>query len=391
MPSNFHFAKTPEIYFGAGKSGLIGKLIKKFGSSVLLISGSESLKQSGKWEEIMQQLTKEKLQYIHISLKGEPSPTFVDTVCQSYKGKGINAILAIGGGSVVDVGKAISAMLTQKNSVFNYLEGVGDKIHNGVKIPFIAVPTTSGTGSETTKNAVLSQVGLNGFKKSIRHDNFVPDIAIIDPELTISLPSHITAACGMDAFTQLLESFVSTKASPMTDSLAYEAMRSIREALLPVCTTHPDNIKFRSYMAYASMISGITLANAGLGIVHGFASAIGGFFNIPHGVVCGTLMGAATRKNIELLAKNDKNSEAFKKYARIGKMMVHGCEKDDFLYASKLVDLIDDWTKRLAIPKLGAYGIQESDLEKIIAITGQKNNPVKLEKQDLLKILIECL
>ena len=144
-------------------------------------------------------------------------------------------------------------------------------------------------------------------------------------------------------------------------------------------------------MTYASMISGITLANAGLGIVHGFASVIGGFFNIPHGVVCGTLMGAATRKNIELLEKSDKNSEAFKKYARSGKMMVHGCEKDDFLYASKLADLIDDWTKLLAIPKLGAYGMQESDLEKIIAITGQKNNPVKLDKQDLLEILTECL
>ena len=391
MLTQFYFAKTPEIYFGAGKSGLTGKLIKKFGTSVLLITGAESLKKSGKWDDLIKQLKKEDIEFSHIPLHGEPGPAFVDTVCQSYKRKGINAVLAIGGGSVIDAGKAISAMMTRDDSVYNYLEGVGDKIHNGVKLPFIAVPTTSGTGSETTKNAVLSEIGPNGFKKSIRHDNFVPDIAVVDPELTITLPAHITAACGLDAFTQLLESYVSTNASPMTDSLAFEGMHRIRDALVPACTTQAENIEVRTSMAYASMISGITLANAGLGIVHGFASAIGGLFNIPHGVACGRLMGPATRKNIEQLANKNIKSEAFKKYARTGKMMVHGCEKNDERYAFELAGLIDDWTTKLEIPGLDSFGIKEADFDKIIRSTGQKNNPVHLDNNDLYEILKQSL
>jgi alcohol dehydrogenase class IV len=384
---NFYFAKSPEIHFGPHKSNMLGKLVKRYGDAVLVITGSKSLQESGMWELITQQLKLENIRYFHVPLQGEPSPTFVDNICSVYRGKGINAVIAIGGGSVVDAGKAISAMLPQNDSVFSYLEGIGKKVHDGRKIPFIAVPTTSGTGSETTKNAVLSQVGSDGFKKSIRHDHFVPDIAVIDPTLTFSLPAHITAACGMDAFTQLLESYVSTGASWMTDSLAFDAMHKIRDSLVQACTTHSKDMEVRSKMAYASMISGITLANAGLGVVHGFASVIGGYFYIPHSIICGRLMGPATRANIEKLANENPEDPAFKKYARIGKMMVHGCEHNDELYAYKLAEVIEEWTDKLAVPLLSSFGVTEKDADKIVKETGQKNNPVKLNTSDLHKIL----
>ena len=230
MADNFHFAKTPEIHFGAGKFALTGRLAKKFGSIVLVVTGAESLKKSGKSDDLVKQFRNEDIKFSFVSIHDEPNPDFIDDIVKINRTKGIKVVIAIGGGSVVDAGKAISAMLPVEDSVFNYLEDVGSKIPNGIKIPFIAIPTTSGTGSETTKNAVLSSTGENGFKKSLRHDNFVPDIAIVDPELTLTLPPHITAACGMDAFTQLLESYVSTKASLITDSLAFYGLNRIRDA-----------------------------------------------------------------------------------------------------------------------------------------------------------------
>ncbi len=387
MADNFHFAKTPEIHFGAGKFSLTGRLTKKFGSNVLVVTGAESLKKSGKSDDLVKQFRNEDIKFSFVSIHNEPNPDFIDDVTKRNRTKGIKVVIAVGGGSVVDAGKAISAMLPVEDSIFNYLEDVGNKIHSGVKIPFIAIPTTSGTGSETTKNAVLSSTGENGFKKSLRHDNFVPDIAIVDPELTLTLPPHITAACGMDAFTQLLESYVSTKASLITDSLAFEGLHRIRDALLSACTTHQRDVEVRSSMSYASMISGITLANAGLGTVHGFASAIGGYFNIPHGVVCGTLMGTVSRKTIELLTETDTQSIAFKKFARVGKMFIHSCNNDDIYYALKLADIIDEWTEILDIPKLGAFGIKESHFKKIINATGNKNNPVNFGKSELTAIL----
>jgi alcohol dehydrogenase class IV len=290
----------------------------------------------------------------------------------------------------VDGGKAISAMIPQDTSVCDYLEGVGNKQHNGEKIPFVAVPTTSGTGSEATKNAVLSKVGEQGFKKSIRHDRFVPDVAVIDPELMIACPPEVSAACGMDAFTQLLESYVSTRASPFTDALAYSGISHLKDSLIPVCTTEGQSLAKRAAMAYASLLSGLTLANAGLGVVHGLASPIGGFFAIPHGVVCGTLLGAEVRGNIEKLRREEGEDRiALRKYARIGALV---CGRDPGggdvdLGCDLLVETIDEWTETLAIPRLGDYGIRASDLDRIVAVAGNKNNPVKLSEEEIKDLL----
>ncbi len=224
----------------------------------------------------------------------------------------------------------------------------------------------------------------------MRHANFIPDIALIDPELMLSCPADISAACGMDAFTQLLESYVSVKSSPVTDTLVLSGIESLKNSLIPACSIGVNDINVRSAMAYASLISGITLANAGLGIVHGLASAIGGFFNIPHGVICGTLVGAATKINIQKLMKSDsKNMIYLKKYAEIGKM-ISGNQQDNIEENNKFIgEKISEWIEILPIPKLSEFGIKESDIKKIIKSSGIKNNPVKLDQDDMRKILLD--
>jgi alcohol dehydrogenase class IV len=290
---------------------------------------------------------------------------------------------------VVDAGKAVSVMLGKTEPVEAYLEGIGTKIHDGSKVPFIAVPTTAGTGSETTKNAVLSQVGENGYKRSIRHNNFVPDIALVDPELCLNCPPDVTAASGMDAFTQLLESYVSTNASPFTDVLAYHGMTLIKDNLVQAATTDAKDVEVRAAMSYAALLSGITLANAGLGVVHGLASSIGSYYNIPHGVVCGTLVGAATKMTIERLKdKEETGISALEKYAQIGKLFSDNIKEDLDHYCEILVDKIEEWTQLLNIPKLNKYGLRESDLEKIVHVTGNKNNPVQLDHEDIKQIIL---
>jgi len=336
-------------------------------------------------------LEKKSITIYQATVRTEPSPLIIDNIVRKYGDHNIDIIAAIGGGSVIDAGKAVSAMMTKKESIMAYLEGVGNKLHDGKKVPFIALPTTSGTGSEATKNAVISQSEKReqkGFKKSLRHDNFVPDIAIIDPELTLSCPAGVTAACGMDALTQVLESYTSTHASAMTDSLAYGALTVIGDSLVPASTTHPDNLELRTRISYASYISGLTLANAGLGIVHGFASAIGGLFNIPHGVVCGTLLAQTCRMNIESLIQTDPDGIALRKYHNAANLLdpqnrlsvpVDGCRH--------LVSLLDTWTDQLDIPTLGSYGVAAKDIGRIVKSTALKNNPVKLSPKQLSQIL----
>ena len=269
---------------------------------------------------------------------------------------------------------------------------VGNKNHDGQKIPYIAIPTTSGTGSEATKNAVISEIGPNGFKKSLRHDNLVPNIAIIDSELMISCPKSISAACGMDTFTQLLEAYVSTNASPMTDALAFSGMKFIAQNLVLACSTGATDIDVRAGMAYGSLMSGISLANAGLGIVHGLASSIGGFFDIPHGIVCGTLLAEATKMNIKKLQELGLGGkESLKKHAKIGALLTGGKllqEGNIAHYCSILIETLENWTKELKIHSLGDFGIEEKDVEKIVSNTGMKNNPIELKKEEIKQIVL---
>ena len=384
---DFKFIVNTQLYFGAGKFKLLPKLMNSFGENLLLISGGESLKKSSQYKWLLNVLKNSSTKIYFSSIQSEPSPNQVDEIVRIYQKKNIHVVISIGGGSVIDAGKAVSAMLTKKDSISVYLEDVGSQIHDGKKIPFIAVPTTAGTGSEATKNAVLSLVSEKGFKKSLRHEKFVPDIAVVDPELTLSCPGGITAACGMDALTQLIESYVSINASPMTDSLVLGGLRIMGDAVLKSTVVDPTDMEARTRICYGSYISGLTLANAGLGVVHGFAAVIGGFFPIPHGVICGTLLAQVTQKNIEALIRLDPEGNSLLKYANAGKLLGKTKKNDLIGNARALSDLLMEWTEILKIPLLGQFGVTKDDINKIVSVTAQKNNPVTLTKEDLKDIL----
>jgi alcohol dehydrogenase class IV len=294
MVKPFQFSRLPLICFGTGKIQVLPGLIRRYGNVIILVTDQRSFIKSSYAQVLFESFRKEGIRYHHFVITGEPSPEMVDTAVEKFKNEEVNAVVSIGGGSVLDAGKAISAVMRVQGSVREYLEGTGSREHPGTKLPFIALPTTSGTGSEATKNAVISQIGKSGFKKSLRHDNFVPDIAVVDPDLTLSCPQNITAASGMDCFTQLTESFLSNKSCKYTDALAWEGLKAIKSSLIQSYVNGQDP-EARSGMAFAALTSGICLANAGLGVVHGLASSVGVMFPVPHGVVCGTLMAQIGR------------------------------------------------------------------------------------------------
>lgn len=386
MVKPFRFSRLPLIYFGTGDIKVLPGLIRRYGNVIILVTAKGSFTKSSYAEAMFESFRMEGIRFYHIVIPGEPSPEMIDAVSWKFRYEAVDAVIAIGGGSVLDAGKAISAMIHVQGSVKEYLEGVGTREHPGTKLPFIALPTTSGTGSEATKNAVISQIGKDGFKKSLRHENFVPDIAIVDPDLTLSCPGDITAASGMDCFTQLIESYLSDKASEYTDGLAWEGLKALKSSLVQ-CYNNGQDIVARTGMSFAALTSGICLANAGLGVVHGFASSIGGLFNVPHGVVCGTLMAPANALTVRELRKRNSNQEALNKYVSLGRLFLDEEGKSDDYYINGFVEYLSNLSDDLKLERLGQYGIKEEDLDPICRITELKNNPVKLDTDDLIEIL----
>jgi alcohol dehydrogenase class IV len=383
----FHFSNTPQLHFGVDKICSLPGLVNVYGSNVLVVTGAQSFVSSPKGKQILELLGASALQFAQISK--EPSPQMIDDIVSGYASRNIHAVVAMGGGSVLDAGKAIAAMLPLRESVKQYLEGVGTKTHPGTRLPLIAIPTTSGTGSEATKNAVLSETGPLGFKRSLRHNNFVPDIAIVDPSLTISCSKQVTASSGMDAFTQLFESYLSTASNAITDALALEGLRLVSRSLKSAFD-NGENLEARSDMSLAAFLSGVSLANAGLGLVHGFASSIGGYVEIPHGVVCSTLMAPANRLTVAELRK-ENNARFLQKYSAVGKIFSADNGKSADYYTDYLLDTIQRWTSEMEIPRLGAYGITPEDFKTIIDATDNKNNPVKISKEGMHSILQSAL
>lgn len=386
MVKPFQFSRLPLIHFGPGKIKLLPGLIRKYGSRILLVRGEKAFDGSEIMSSLLEKFAAEGIEYQVVNVSHEPSPKLIDETVAGFSDEKIDTVVSIGGGSVMDAGKAISAMLFRKEGVREFLEGVGTREHPGSKVPFIAVPTTSGTGSETTKNAVLSETGKNGFKRSLRHDNFVPDVALVDPELTISCPPAVTAASGMDCFSQLTEAFLSDKSCEYTDCLAVEGLKAVKDNLQRSFTDGAD-ISARSGMSFAALTSGICLANAGLGVVHGFASSIGGMFSIPHGVVCGTIMASANEITVRELRRSGKNSKALEKYAALGRIFIESAIISDDYYIDAFIDFLRDLTFMFELSRLGVYGIKSEDIENICSITEQKNNPVKLNNESLAGIL----
>lgn len=386
MVEPFQLAPLPLIHFGCGKRDLLADLVKRYGSEIILVTGRRSFMESPEAEKLISSLKARSIRFQHVIVSGEPSPSLIDDAVKMIANQPVAATVAIGGGSVVDAGKAISAMLYKEDSVSMYLEVVGNRDHPGTKVPFIAVPTTSGTGSETTKNAVISEVGKGGFKRSLRHDNLVPDIAVVDPELTVNCPPDITAAAGMDCFTQLVEAYLSEKSGVMTDALATEGIRAVKRSLVR-SYKHGHDTGARSDMSFAALMSGICLANAGLGAVHGIAGTLGGMFGIPHGIICGTLMAAANEVNVRVLRNSSDKPSVLAKYAALGKIFCSEEGRADEWYIDSFLEKLNEMTVQLQLPGLGRYGLRPDDIPMICVATDIKNNPVRLTSDDLAEII----
>lgn len=386
MAEPFQLARIPKIIFRPGAIADLPGIVKTYGKKIILVTGKNSFIKSVYADKLISELDALAITYRHITITGEPSPEVVDKAVSDLSNEEFNLVVAIGGGSVLDAAKAISAMMYKSDSLAEFLEEVGVKEHPGTKLPFIAVPTTSGTGSEATKNAVISRIGINGFKRSLRHDNIVPDVALIDPELTLKCPPDITAASGMDCFTQLTEAYLSNKSSKITDTIALEGIKAIKKSLVRSFKNGND-LEARSGMSLAALCSGICLANAGLGAVHGFATSIGGRYDIPHGIVCGTLMASANDLNIRVLRKNSKNDMALKKYVILGKLFNDEDGKSDDYYIDGFIKYLLGLTNELELTGLKTYGLDEKEIRKICSITEMKNNPVKLSVDDLIEIV----
>ncbi len=391
MPAGFSIARLPRIEFGAGAIGRLPALAGQYGSTALLITGASSLLRSSAWPLIENGLRTAGISWKRESISGEPSPQTVDDIAQRYRSQGIDVVVGISGGSVLDAAKAVAGLLRSDRSVMDYLEGVGPELpYEGPATPYIAVPTTAGTGSEATKNAVLSVAGRDGFKKSFRDEQLVPQYALVDPDLLTTCPPPLIAADGMDALTQLLEAYVSTRANPFTDALAWSGMQAARDSLLPWYEGTGDQDEARSGMAYAALASGICLAQTGLGSVHGLASPLGAFFPIPHGVVCGTLVAAATRMNIDAMLAREGENTALEKYARVGELLCRGRFATPEQAWEELVSLLDRWTQRLELPTLDHYGVHPAHFAQIISHSrgsSMKTNPIVLTDDEIGTIL----
>lgn len=384
MALQFQTKLCKNIIFGADSWLNILENVNNLGNKALFILSPTFFK-SSHWQN-----TQTNEASVHFALfetiSGEPSPTLIDDIVTRWKDRNIDVVIACGGGSVLDAGKAVAAMLCEQGSVKDFLEGIGDKTPSGKTLPFIAVPTTSGTGSEVTCNAVLSEIGEGGFKKSLRHDNYMPEVALVDPKLTLTCPRNVTINCAMDALSQLVEGYLSKGGNNISEAMALEGITAMASAIEEV-VENGESLEARSKVAYASMLSGLVLTNSGLGTVHGFASAIGGLFDIPHGVVCGTLMAHANRLTLQRL-RREKNTNpiALKKYAKLG--VIFGSEasteneQQDF-FISELIRL----SSVFEIAALSDYGVQQDDIDRIVAVTSNKNNPVHLSYEEMAEVL----
>ncbi|HEX7496994.1 MAG TPA: iron-containing alcohol dehydrogenase [Candidatus Limnocylindrales bacterium] len=404
----FSIARLPRIMFGGGTSGELGSVVREFGQKALVIVRGPSFTASPDWARIRSGLESGGVEFTLESVSGEPSPTIVDGIVARHRGSGsgsgpapFDVVVGIGGGSVLDTAKAVAGLLITGNSVMDHLEGVGPELpYRGPSVPFIAVPTTAGTGSEATKNAVVSVRGRGGFKKSFRDEMLVARVAIVDPDLLAACPPELIAGNGMDALTQLLESYVSTKANPFTDALATSGLAAVRDGLAvwfgEASTARgaagPGTVAAaaRQRMAYAALCSGICLAQAGLGAVHGLASPLGAQHPIPHGAACGATLVAVTRVNIIALEAREPGNRALSRYAAVGRLFSGRADTDYRAARSALVQALESLTASLGVPRLSSFGIIESSIPALVADSrgsSMKTNPILLTDDEIGSIL----
>lgn len=329
----------------------------------------------------------------------EAGPQVVDAIVEAEHAAhdAADVVIGFGGGSAVDAGKALSAALILPGSIREYLEGVGTRSPDGKKVPFIAIPTTAGTGSEVTKNAVLSDITA-GYKKSLRHDNYVPDLTLIDPELQLSCPRDVTAASGMDAVTQLLEALLSTRSSPLTDALAIDGLVHAGRSYARAVERGDSDVDARAGMAYAAYLSGRCLANAGLGVVHGLAGPAGAHSAVPHGLVCGALLRPATERLVSRLRSEPAGSAALVKLAGAGYALtgsaLHAAatgERTTEDGLARLLTRLAEFERIASFPRLSAYGLTPEIADQVAGEASNKNSPVDFTESERRELLHGCL
>jgi alcohol dehydrogenase class IV len=378
---NFEFAAPTRIIFGEGRINEVAKLVAAMGSRALVVEG-----RSARAESLVQQLRDQHIATTTLRVAAEPTVALVVQGTAHARSERCDVVVALGGGSVIDTGKAIAALLTNDGPVHDYLEVVGNgRPLTNRAAPFIAIPTTAGPGAEVTRNAVLMAEEAR-VKVSLRSPLMLPTVALIDPVLTYTLPPAVTASTGLDALTQCIEPFVSPNANPLSDAVAREGIRRAAAALRRAFHDGAD-VDARRDMAVASVCGGLALANAKLGAVHGFAAPLGGLFPVPHGTACARLLPSVAAINVRALRARAPYSPALGRYDEVARIVTgtHAARAED------AVEWLEALVEELGVPKLAAYGARDEDVTRVVAAARQassmQGNPIVLTDEELAEAL----
>jgi alcohol dehydrogenase class IV len=377
---SFELSVPEKIIFGKGSLGRLGQLVSGYGNRALIVHGANP-DRARSLEGLLAKST------THLcSIPNEPTIEDIAKGVEEAKTRNVTLVVGIGGGSVIDAAKAISGLATNSGDILDYLEVIGrGNPLTKAGLPCVAIPTTAGTGAEATKNAVIASLE-HQVKVSLRSPFLLPRIALVDPELTYSLPVKVTIATGLDALTQLIEPLVSARGNPVTDGLCREGIPRVARSL-PAVVQNGKNFAAREEMALASLFGGLALANAGLGAVHGFAGPIGGMFNAPHGLICGILLPFVVDANIHALRLRAPDSIALSRYDEIGRLLTGS---PDALATDGLAWLTD-LRKTLNVPALSSLDIPKQSIPEIASkaakASSMKANPIELTQPELEAIL----
>ena len=382
----FEFATAGRIIFGPGTQEEFGPIAGELGRRALVVHGSNPARS----KPLLAIIGAANMEYSCFEVRGEPTVEQVTDGVHHARQAESDLVIGFGGGSVIDSAKAIAGLVTNPGAILDYLEVIGRGKQLSVPaLPCVAIPTTAGTGAEVTRNSVLASPEYR-VKVSLRSPFLLPRLAIVDPKLTVDLPSAVTASTGLDALTQLIEPYVSIRSNPATDGFCVEGMRRVARSLRRAYKQGQDP-NAREDMALASLFGGLSLANAGLGAVHGFAAPIGGMFPAPHGAVCAALLPHVMAVNLRAMRERLNNSEALRRYDSVAAILTDS-EKATSV---DCIRWIDELCKTLQIPGLGAYGVTETDVavlvEKAAKSSSMKANPIVLTRQELTEALQAAL
>jgi alcohol dehydrogenase class IV len=382
----FEFATATRIIFGTGTLCEVGPIAAEMGSRALVVTGRTVTRA----KPLLDLLAAQDIETVTFSVAGEPTTEVVRLGAQRAREADCDLVIGFGGGSALDAGKSIAALLTNGGDPDDYLEVIGQgQPLTRPSAPCIAIPTTAGTGAEVTRNAVLLSPE-HRVKVSLRSPLMLPRLALVDPELTYSMPPEVTASTGLDALTQVMEPYISNRANPLTDALCREGMRCAARSLGQTYK-HGDDAAAREDMALASLLGGLALANAGLGAAHGFAGPMGGMFPGPHGAVCACLLPHVMAVNVRALQERAPESEALRRYDEIARI-VTGNEKAT---ADDGVAWVRELCQTLQVPSLASYGVTEDDfpllIEKAAVSSSMKGNPIVLAADEMSEILVRAL